>query len=213
MSAPDPLEIASGEDLVAALAQRVEPRGAWVQAVGTVEDVVLSVAHAGDDQRRSVPGRQTLVSLVGPATGPLGAVLAAVHDGQAVIEAGVLVGARSLGVSVGVGVGAGEAVLSAATNGTSSWADAVKAAAAREGASGGAEPDEDEESDELPAYNDRVIHPVFGLCDVMVVRGERLKIRDVEGTKRLREIHLGVMKVLRPVEQDGRRVFRLAKRD
>ena len=71
----------------------------------------------------------------------------------------------------------------------------------------------EDESDVMPEFNDRVIHPVFGLCEVMVVKGERLKIRDVDGPHRLREIHLSVMKVMPPVERDGFRVFRLVKRE
>jgi hypothetical protein len=69
----------------------------------------------------------------------------------------------------------------------------------------------DDEAEEAPKFGDRVDHFVFGLCDVMVVREERMKIRDAGGGK-LREIHLGAVKVLKPVEQDGRRVFKLARR-
>jgi hypothetical protein len=76
-----------------------------------------------------------------------------------------------------------------------------------------ATPKDEDEADVLPAYKDRVVHPTFGLCDVMVVRGQRLKIREVEVPHRLRDIHLSVMKVLRPVEENGHRTFRLVKRD
>jgi hypothetical protein len=69
----------------------------------------------------------------------------------------------------------------------------------------------DDEAEEAPKFGDRIDHFVFGLCDVMVVREERMKIRDVGGG-RLREIHLGAVKVLPPVEQDGRRVFKLVRR-
>jgi hypothetical protein len=69
----------------------------------------------------------------------------------------------------------------------------------------------DDAAEEAPKFGDRVDHFVFGLCDVMVVREERMKIRDVGGGK-LREIHLRAIKVLQPVEQDGRRVFKLARR-
>jgi hypothetical protein len=73
-------------------------------------------------------------------------------------------------------------------------------------------PSDDDEADEVPKFGDRVDHFVFGLCDVMVVRGERMKIREVKGPGKLREIHVGPFKVLRPVEVDGKRVFRLMKR-
>ena len=56
------------------------------------------------------------------------------------------------------------------------------------------------------------LHATFGLCDVMAVRGERLKIRDVNGLKRLREVSLSVLRVLPPRMQDGKRVFPLEKR-
>ena len=46
----------------------------------------------------------------------------------------------------------------------------------------------------------------------MTVRGERMKIRDVHGPGRLREIHLTAVKVLAPTVEDGKRVFKLAKR-
>ena len=64
---------------------------------------------------------------------------------------------------------------------------------------------------QLRAKGQRVDHFVFGLCDVMVVREERMKIRDAAGGK-LREIHLRAVKVLKPTVEDGRRVFKLARR-
>jgi hypothetical protein len=46
----------------------------------------------------------------------------------------------------------------------------------------------------------------------MVVREERMKIRAAAGGK-LREIHLRAVKVLKPTVEDGRRVFKLARRN
>ena len=66
-------------------------------------------------------------------------------------------------------------------------------------------PPEDEETEEEPRYGDYVDHFVFGLCEVMTVRDERMKIRNVTGVRKLREIHLGAMKVLKPTEQQGKR--------
>ncbi len=63
-----------------------------------------------------------------------------------------------------------------------------------------------------PRYGDRVEHFVFGLCDVMVVREGRMKIKEATGDGKLREIHLGAVTVGRPALQDGRRVFKLERR-
>ncbi len=69
----------------------------------------------------------------------------------------------------------------------------------------------DEESAELPRYGDRVDHFAFGLCDVMVVREGRMKIRPVGGGN-LKEIQVSAVRVLGPEERDGKRVFRLSRR-
>ncbi len=79
------------------------------------------------------------------------------------------------------------------------------------GAAGREAADDDDEADEAPRFGDQVDHFVFGLCDVMVVREERMKIRDTGGG-RLREIHLGAIKLLKPTELGGRRVFKLVRR-
>ncbi len=87
------------------------------------------------------------------------------------------------------------------------------AAAASPGEDAGSGPPEaDDEAEESPRFGDYVDHFVFGLCEVMVVRGDRMKIRDVKPPAKLREIHTGAMKILRPVERDGRRVFPLVRR-
>jgi hypothetical protein len=93
-----------------------------------------------------------------------------------------------------------------------SWATTAAAAVAAASPESAAPEEDDDESDELPRYGDRVDHFTFGLCDVMVVRGDRMKIRDVHGTGRLREVHLRVLKVLHPEVRDGKRVFKLARR-
>ena len=41
---------------------------------------------------------------------------------------------------------------------------------------------------------------------------ERLKIRDVDGPGRIREIRLDMLRVTGPGERDGKRVFRLERR-
>jgi hypothetical protein len=221
------VQIEPGEDLVKALSRIREAGGLWVNAVGKVDGAELSVARALSDETKSLSGRLTLVSLSGPAGGPYGAIVAAQSHSGSAIAAGLLTQARSAGVTVsilgGTRVGAALEELTrsrAATERVSSippppvasgrpgspWAAVATASGAVDRAV------EEEESEHMPEFKDRVIHPIFGLCDVMVAKGERLKIRDVNGPHRLREIHLSVMKILPPVELDGVRVFRLVKR-
>jgi hypothetical protein len=233
MSTVEVVEVPAGEDLMAALSGACAAGGVWVQGVGVIEGAELMAAPAVSEERRLVPGRVTLVSLSGPAGGPYGVVLASTAAGSLGTVAGLLRAARSAGVTLAVAGGPSlDAALAevtrarSATERASSIPPPPVASGGPSGgwsvggtggrlraASGAADEDEDDESDVMPEFKDRVIHPVFGLCDVMVVKGERLKIRDVEGPNRLREIHLGVMKVLPPVVRDGVRVFRLTKRD
>lgn len=179
--------IAAGDDLVSAIR---ELAGAWVQAVGFVSDVALSLPSGDGEQTVELPGRSALVSLQGPPGGPLMATVSSASQAGPVLVGGRLNRATAAGVTVLV-----------------QDAEPDEASAAAE-----LEPEEDDEAEELPEYNDRVLHPKFGLCDVMVVKGERMKIREVAGLNRVREIHLSVVKVLPPREQDGKRVFPLAKR-
>jgi hypothetical protein len=151
------------------------------------------------------------------------------------VFAGRLLKARSAGVTVSVTSGASTPrkepastgpiadVASARASGPSAGAAGPLDARPRESAPAGPPgwadlaaikppPDEDEEADELPKYGDRVEHAIFGLCDVMVLKGDRMKIRDVHGTGRMREVHVGAFRVLKPVVRDGKRVFKLGKR-
>jgi hypothetical protein len=197
------------------------PADAFVAASGWVEGVELSVTRSGADEVQAVPGRVALLSLSGLAQGPLMAVLSR-PDGEGVVG-GRLLKARSAGVVVGVVAGAGASVEAPGSAEDRRAATGAEKPAGREelepkAAAGGwaalaaIQSDDDDETDEAPKYGDRVSHFVFGLCDVMVVRGERMKIRDVHGPGRLREIHLNAVKVLAPTVEDGKRVFKLAKR-
>jgi hypothetical protein len=211
------LRVPEGDELVAFIAGL--PAEAYVTASGWVEGVELSVIRSGADEVLAVPGRVALLSLSGSAQGPLMVVLSR-PDGEGVVG-GRLLKARSAGVVVGVLAGAaaeaprpGEARRAAA----GPEGPAVREKSEPKVAAGGwpalaaIQHDDDDETDEAPKYGDRVHHFVFGLCDVMVVRGERMKIRDVHGAGRLREIHLNAVKVLAPTVEDGKRVFKLAKR-
>jgi hypothetical protein len=180
------------------------PADAYVVAAGWVEGVELTVTRSGADEVRAVPGRVALLSLSGPTQGPLMVVLSR-SDGDGVVG-GRLLKARSAGVAVGVVAGA----TAAAEAGREK--PEPKAAAGGWAGLAAIQHDDDDETDEAPKYGDRVSHFVFGLCDVMVVRGERMKIRGVDGPGRLREIHLNAVKVLAPTVEDGKRVFKLAKR-
>ena len=185
--------VPDGEDVVEYVGGLAGPSVAWVVGVGVVTDVALSVIDEAGETPRSLPGRFQLLSLSGPPGGPLMATVAAT-DG--VLRGGRLLRAEAAGVSL---------LVSDATS-TRGAAGVAKRAVRPVPAA------DDDEADEAPRYGDRVDHFVFGLCDVMVVREERMKIRDVSGGGKLREIHLGAVKVLKPTLEDGRRVFKLARR-
>jgi len=216
----DGLRIPDGDDIVAFAAAL--PADDYVTASGWVEGVELSVPRSGADEVRAVPGRVALLSLSGPASGPLMAVLSR-PDGEGVVG-GRLLKARSSGVTLGV-IAGGSAVPDASRPRSEPVAPRTAESAQSPGKPGAQSPaasgwaglaaiphEDDDETDEAPKFGDRVHHFVFGLCDVMVIRGERMKIRDVHGPGRLREIHLNAVKVLAPTVEDGKRVFKLAKR-
>ena len=64
----------------------------------------------------------------------------------------------------------------------------------------------------VPEPGDLVEHFAFGLCEVLMGDDERLKIRDVNGPGRVREIRLDMLRVAGPDERSGKRLFRLARR-
>ena len=71
----------------------------------------------------------------------------------------------------------------------------------------------EEHADEpVPDAGDWVQHFAFGLCEVLTSDGDRLRIRDVEGAKRVREVALAMLRVTGPTESDGKRLFHLARR-
>jgi hypothetical protein len=184
--------IPEGDDVISFLSE-LEPE-AWVSASGWVTAARFVAAEQLGGPERVIDGRAALLSLQGPARGPLMALLVQ-EGGDGRVRAGRLIAARSAGVSYAVpGTGAGPAV-----------AGKAKTGARPKGA------DQDEEADELPVQGDRIDHFVFGLSDVMVVQGERFKIREVGGGK-LREIHVGPFRLSKPVVVDGKRVFKLVKR-
>jgi hypothetical protein len=202
------LQIAPGEDLVAAL--RKEAPG-WVQANGALEAVTLRAVSDRGTVPRTASGRSTLVSLVGSANGVLTAIVCRAKDQSVEIFAGTVESARSGGVTVVVSpFEAAEEVAEVASPSpppaTSAEAQALATAAADAAAR------EEAENDAFPEENDLVDHFSLGICEVLTSDGDRLKIRDLHGQQRVREVSLDRLAVARPVMFEGKRLFRLAKR-
>ncbi len=218
--------VSEGEDLVHAL---TGVGGAWVSAFGTVQGVELRVAGEGADPVRALRGRFTLVSLGGPGSGPWGAVLSRATDSGLELLGGELVRATSLGVIVAVHQSEpGAATLRPPPSSSrksddppqapeapqppepreagSSWA-AMASATAR--SLRAAQVDEEKQ---YPEPGDLVHHFAFGLCNVLIAEHDRLKIRDLDGPGRIREIHIGKLDMSGPTDKDGKRLFRLERK-
>jgi hypothetical protein len=215
------LAVPDGEDLAEALRAATAGLDGWVQAVGFVEDAELRLAGEGADPVRAARGRHTLVSLAGPAGGPYGVVLARANAGGASVIAGQLVRGRALGVTATLVALDHRAVaepepeppapdpVREAAPAASSWAALAQVSAAQ---TAELEPDDDADEDHMPEPGDRVQHFAFGLCDVLMVSGDRLKIRDLRGPGRIREISVDKLIVEAPELRDGKRVFTLSRR-
>ncbi len=88
----------------------------------------------------------------------------------------------------------------------SGWAAAV-AASSRPVTSGGGDPDGVEVDEPDLAPGDVLIHPHFGRCRVAKAGDdEKIKVRLPAG--RLVDLHLGVMRLFRCPDEDGKRVFK-----
>jgi hypothetical protein len=207
------LTVVDGDDLVEALADELEGRSGWVVAVGRVHEVELRLVETSGDAVRALDGCFVLVSLGGPAGGPYTVLLASADGTGQRLVAGQLVRARCESVSAAVlpfaGVASGAGAPSAPEHppvpppGASAWAVAAAAAA------------EEMEADEpryRPERGDRVHHFAFGLCDVLTAEGDSLRIRESQGPGRVREIRIDMLTVLPPKEKDGKRVFKLIRR-
>ncbi|HEX9298326.1 MAG TPA: hypothetical protein VF881_20950, partial [Polyangiaceae bacterium] len=198
---------------------------------GYVEEVELRVAGEAVDQVRALRGRFTLLHLAGPSGGPFSVMLARASGSGIEMVGGVLVHGRAAGVTVALhraGVAprdnrpatppmrpaaderapepsprAGSAPALMPPN----WARAAAASAAA------AARDALEHGEEgSPEAGDLVEHFAFGLCEVVSADGDRLRLRDVKGPGRIREVALGMLKTLGPFDSGGRRLFRLARR-
>ncbi len=214
--------IASGGELCEALVEAFARHRGWVQATGFVDDVELRLGADGADERRTFRGRFALVQLGGPLGGPYGVTLSRAVGERVEVLAGVLVRARSAGVSA-VCVAAGDSLPRAGQDSSDDKAplrhapEAVlakrpltSAFAARVGVSDSAEEGADDAV--LPEAGDWVEHFAFGRCEVLSVAGDRLVLRDLSRAGRIREIASERLSITGPVEQEGHRLFRLARR-
>lgn len=206
MASAQLLTIPPGQDVVDVLIRFCEERSVWVQASGEVEGADVRVAGDGPPVRR-MPGRSTLVSLLGPGQGPFTVFLARATATGAETVSGVLMRARSLQVHAQVSEGEVVAppprAAGTADARSAGWAGVAQATASAESAG-------QDDEDYFPEQGDQVEHFAFGLCDVIDSDGERLKIRG--GTGRVREIRIEMLQIDPPEMREGRRVFKLNRR-
>ena len=212
--------IPPGHELLEAIAKFAEADG-WLQGVGYVDGAELKVATETAETVTRLHGRYNLLSLVGPRSGPFTNTLARKSEAGIQVFGGELVSSRSSGVNLSL-------LLTAPTRGThvpavsaasapsapipmpvrpgsgATWAGAAAASAQNRG--------EEEHVEHIPEEGDLVQHFAFGLCEVLTSDGERLRIRDLEGPKRIREVALSMLKVMPPTESDGKKLYQLVRR-
>ena len=217
--------VADGENVLDALAAACGTGDGWLSGVGHVDSVELRVAGEGADVRKQLRGRFTLAQLSGPFGGPYFATLSRHSSQGSELMAGQLLAARSAGVlatlwnansnvrelvdaaparverEAAAEVAAPAAPAAPAASG---WAAAAQAAAA--------ELAEDEPEPARPERGDLVRHFAFGLCEVLQDTGDRLKLRDLNGPGRIREIAVDMLEISLHGEQNGKRVFKLNRK-
>ncbi len=219
--------VPDGRELVSALSELFPDRVGWVMASGIVDELELSVIGRDADSLRSIRGRFLLTTFSGPLGGPYGATLSRMDGDRLELLSGVLLRARAQGVkamflpSEGAG-GAWAApereappvtrveVAAEAPKGSlveSTWGAAVQAAV-----SAAAPVRSAPEPVAEPEPGDLIDHFAFGLCEVLTATGDRLQIRDLSRGGRAREIRTDVLVLHAPIEQQGKRVFRLSRR-
>jgi len=228
MVSPRIVTVGRGEELVAALGEAARGLDGWVQASGTVEAVEIRLCGEGANPVRAPRGRFALVHLAGPAGGPYGVTLSRASDSGTEVWAGELVRARSDGVTAflqptgvaehpvappakpaappRVAPTPSSPVNEPVTPVPADWARAALASAAARRAA------EAEHEVLVPEPGDLVQHFAFGLCEVLMGDDERLKMRDVDGPGRIREIRLDMLRVTGPGERDGKRLYRLERK-
>jgi hypothetical protein len=214
--------IPGGVELVEALSQAFSKHRGWVQATGFVENVELKVAADATDVRRTFHGRFALAHFAGPLGGPYGATLSRMDGDRVEVIAGVLVAARSEGVSaLCLSSGADSPIARPETPTAPNEARPAprplrgpipSSFAARVGVTGAPDDDDDEPNRPLPERGDLVEHFAFGICEVLTVTGERIVLRDLRGPGRIREIASDRPSVTGPTEHDGKRLYRLTRK-
>lgn len=222
-AAPRLVTLSDGENLIEGLAEACGKGDGWIAAVGHVDSVELRVAGEGADVRKQLRGRLTLAQLSGPYGGPYFATLSRHSSHGAELVAGQLLAARSAGVTASLWTAHGSVreVVDAAPERSAQPAALAKAAAPAAPAASGwaaaaqaaaADLAEEEAEPQRPERGDWVRHFAFGLCEVLQDTGDRLKLRDLHGPGRIREIALDMLEISPPTEQNGKRVFKLSRR-
>lgn len=223
VAAPRLVTIADGENVIDALAEACGKADGWLNGVGHVDSVEIRVAGEGADVRKQLRGRLSLAQLGGPFGGPYFATLARHSSHGAELVAGQLLAARSAGVTAMLWTAQSSvrelvdaaparptpapeaaAAAAAAAGNASSWAAAAQAVAS--------ELTEEDDEPLRPARGDLVRHFAFGLCEVLQDTGDRLKLRDLHGPGRIREIALDMLEISVGGEHAGKRVFKLSRR-
>jgi hypothetical protein len=221
--APRLVTISDGENLLDALAEACGKADGWIAAVGHVDSVEIRVAGEGADVRKQLRGRLSLAQLSGPFGGPYFATLSRHSSLGSELVAGQLLGARSAGVTASLWSAQGSvrelvdaapqrvdaeevapSQVAAPAPAPAGWAAAARAVAA--------DLAEEEDEPQRPERGDLVRHFAFGLCEVLQDTGDRLKLRDLNGPGRIREIALDMLEIGPPVEQNGKRVFKLSRK-
>ncbi len=222
-TAPRLVTIADGENLLDALAEACGKADGWLAAVGHVDSVELRLAGEGADVRKQLRGRLTLAQLSGPFGGPYFATLSRHTSTGSELVAGQLLAARSAGVTSTIWVAQGSVreLVDAAPPRQEAAPAAEPAAAAKAPAASGwaavasavaADLKEEEVEPAHPERGDLVRHFAFGLCEVLQATGDRLKLRDVHGQGRIREIATDMLDMSLQGEQNGKRVFKLNRK-
>lgn len=221
-AAPRLVTVADGENLLDALAEAAGKADGWVAAVGHVDSVELRVAGEGADVRKQLRGRLTLAQLSGPYGGPYFATLSRHTSVGSELVAGQLLAARSAGVTATLWTAQGSVreLVDAAPAREEATPEAKEKPAAAPAASGWAAAaqavaaDLAEEDDEpaRPSRGDLVRHFAFGLCEVLQDTGDRLKLRDITGPGRIREIAVDMLEISPAPAHNGKRVFKLSRK-
>jgi hypothetical protein len=195
--------VAPGIDLVEGLSEVGGSEG-WITGTGRIEDVALRVVADGADTVTNLRGRFNLLTLSGPRGGPFAVTLARLCDAGLQMLGGELVRGRSGGVTVTFLPATRETAPPKGATGAWARTAAASEASARE--------DEESAEDPTPEAGDLVEHFAFGLCEVLTAEGDRLRIRDVEGPRRVREVALSMLRVTGPTQSDGKKLFQLVRR-